>query len=308
MRIDAALFHGAFAVPPLARKNDSTLSIDPAQNDRILRHIAAGGISRFMYGGNAFMYHASLADFQAMAEWLAQYAAEYLVIPSIGPSFGHAMEEASILRRLPFRCAMLLPCTDPRDAAGLEAGVKRLADAAGMPLIIYIKEENNFGADKKKGLDAIARLIDAGDATLVKYAVIRNDPKEDEYLEALLSRVDRSRLISGIGELPAISHMRDWSLPGFTTGSVSVAPSLSQQLWEAAVRGDFDRAAQLRDHFMPIEDLRDQWGASVVLHHAVALAGIAETGPILPFLSPLNKERLEQLRLVACALLARNAG
>jgi dihydrodipicolinate synthase/N-acetylneuraminate lyase len=260
-----------------------------------------------MYGGNAFLYHASIADFHTMIEWLAQYSENYLVIPSIGPSFGHAMEEASLLRGLPFRCAMLLPCTDPRDALGLEAGVKRLVDAAGMPLIIYIKDESNFGADKQTGLDAIARLVDGGYAPLVKYAVIRKDPTEDAYLEALLRRVDRSRVISGIGERPAISHMREWRLPAFTTGSISIAPALSRQLWEAAWKGDFARAEEIRDLFIPIEDFRDAWGPSVVLHHAVALAGIAETGPILPYLSPLSEDRLEQLGPVARALLARGA-
>lgn len=308
MSMDAALFHGVIAVPPMARRNDRSRSIDPEQNDLIFRHIAAGGVTRFMYGGNAFLYHASLADFDAMCGWLAQYADQYLVIPSIGPSFGHAHEETSILRLSPFRCAMLLPCADPRDAAGLEAGIKLLADAAAIPLVIYIKDENNFGADKEKGLDAIARLIDSGIAALVKYAVIRKDPNEDAYLAALLSRVDRSRVISGIGERPAITHMRDWRLPGFTTGSVSVAPAISRQLWEAASRGDFERAAILRENFIGLEDLRDAWGPSVVLHHAVELAGIAETGPVIPFLSPLSVSRLEQLAPVARALLAKNEG
>jgi len=306
MSLDAALFHGPVAVPPLARRDDSSQSVDPDQNDLLFRHIASGGITRFMYGGNAFLYHVSLADFQTMTEWLSGYATQYLTIPSIGPSFGHALDEAAILSRLPFRCAMLLPCTDPRDAAGLEAGIKRLTDTAGMPLIIYIKDENNFGGDKEKGVDAIARLIDSGDAVLVKYAVIRRDPRADPYLQTLLSRVDRSRVISGIGERPAISHMRDWNLPGFTTGSISIAPALSRQLWEAASARDFARAEAIRDQFLPIEDLRDAWGPSVVLHHAVELADIARTGPILPFLSALGDEQLDQLRPVAKALLARN--
>jgi dihydrodipicolinate synthase/N-acetylneuraminate lyase len=307
MSLDAALFHGAISVPPLARRDDTARSIDHAQNDRIFRHIASGGITRFMYGGNAFLYHASLADFEKLAEWLAQYANEYLVIPSIGPTFGRALEAAAILRRHPFRCAMLLPCADPRDAAGLESGIRQLASAAGMPLVLYLKDETNFGADKDKGLDAVARLIESGDAVLVKYAVIRKDPNEDPYLDSLLRRVDRSRVISGIGERPAIVHMRDWRLPGFTSGSVSVAPGLSRQMWEALSAGDIERAEMLRRHFIPLEDLRDAWGPSVVLHHAVQLAGIAETGPVMPFLSALSPDRLEQLRPVARDLLERNS-
>ncbi len=308
MSLDAALFHGAIAVPPLARSNDAALSINPGENDRIFRHIAAGGITRFMYGGNAFLYHASLADFETLSEWLAQYANEYFVIPSIGPSFGRALDQVAILRRHPFRCAMLLPCADPRDAPGLEAGIRRLASAAAMPLVVYIKDETNFGADKEKGLDVIARLLDSGDAVAVKYAVVRKDANDDPYLEALLRRVDRSRVISGIGERPALVHMRDWQLPGFTTGSVCVAPALSQLLWESLTKSDYERASALRRHFIPLEDLRDAWGPSVVLHHAVELAAIAQTGPVLPFLSALSQDRLDQLAPVARDLLARNSG
>ena len=39
---------------------------------------------------------------------------------------------------------------------------------------------------------------------------------------------------------------------------------------------------------MPLEDLRDAWGPARVLHHATELAGIAPTGPIPPFVSPLD--------------------
>ena len=100
--------------------------------------------------------------------------------------------------------------------------------------------------------------------------------------------------------------MRDWGLGGFTTGSVSIAPDMSRLIWEACNRGDFAAATGLRDHFLPLEDLRDAWGPSVALHHAVELAGIAETGPIVPFLSPLSADRQQQLRPVAQALLEMN--
>ena len=45
---------------------------------------------------------------------------------------------------------MMLPCGDPRDPAGLEAGIREIADAAGMPLILYLKSEDGFGSDKER--------------------------------------------------------------------------------------------------------------------------------------------------------------
>src|SRR5205823_5358431 len=209
---------GVFAVPPLARSGDPRRSLDFEQNNLIVRHIANGGMTRFIYGGNAFLYHLTLAEYEQLLEWLSGFAGDLWTIPSIGPSFGRAMDQALLLRKYKFPCAMMLPCGDPRDAAGLERGYREAAEATGTKLIVYLKEENNFGADKDAGLDAVARLVDDGVCVGIKYAVVRQNPTQDAYLEALLKRVDRQFVISGIGERPAVTHLRDWKLPGFTTG------------------------------------------------------------------------------------------
>jgi dihydrodipicolinate synthase/N-acetylneuraminate lyase len=298
---------GVFPVPPLARKNDARRSIDFEQNNRIVRHIADGGLTRFLYGGNAFLYHITMAEYEALLDWLNSFADGLWAIPSLGPSYGRAIDQASILRQYKFPCAMALPCGDPRDAKGLETGLREIAESANTPLILYLKEENNFGADKEAGLDVVARLVDEGVCVAIKYAVVRQNPTEDAYLDSLLKRVDRARVISGIGERPAVVHMRDWGLPGFTTGSGCVAPRLSGQIFEACVKGNYETAEGLRAEFLPLEDLRDAWSPAKVLHFATQLAGIAETGPVAPFLSQLSEERLKELAPVARALEERNA-
>jgi dihydrodipicolinate synthase/N-acetylneuraminate lyase len=282
---------GVFPVPPLARRSDPARSIDFAENDRIVQHIAKAGITRLIYGGNAFLYHVTLAEYEALLDWMAGLSDNLLAIPSAGPSYGRAMDQAPLLRRHGFPLVMMLPCGDPRDAAGLEAGIRDFADAAGVPVMAYLKDEANFGPDRDAGLDAVARLVDSGVCVAIKYAVVRNDPRHDDYLAGLLRRVDRSKVISGIGERPAIAHLRDWGLPGFTTGSGCVAPELSQALFEACGSGDFAKAEAVRSRFLPLEDLRDQWGPARVLHAAVELAGIARTGPIPPYQAPLAAER-----------------
>jgi dihydrodipicolinate synthase/N-acetylneuraminate lyase len=298
---------GVFPVPPLARKNDARRSIDFDQNNRIVRHIADGGLTRFIYGGNAFLYHVTLAEYELLLDWLNRFADDLWAIPSLGPSYGRAMDQASILRQYKFPCAMALPCGDPRDTKGLETGLREIAESANTPLILYLKEENNFGADKEAGLDVVARLVDEGVCVAIKYAVVRNNPAEDAYLESLLKRVDRARVISGIGERPAVVHMRDWTLPGFTTGSGCVAPRLSGRIFEACVKEDYETAEKLRAEFLPLEDLRDAWSPAKVLHFATQLAGVAETGPTPPFLSSLSEERLKELAPVANALAEENA-
>ena len=298
---------GVFAVPPLARRRDASRSLDLAQNDLIVRHIVSGGITRLIYGGNAFLYHITLAEYEELLEWLAGLSDQLWIIPSIGPSYGRAMDQAKLLRKFQFPCAMVLPCSDPSDAAGLERGYREIAEAADTELIVYLKDERNFGANRESGLDAMARLLDDGVCIGIKYAVVRDDASRDAYLEALLSRVDRKFVISGIGERPAVIHLRDWKLPGFTTGSGCIAPRLSRMLFEACARQGFDQAEALRAEFISLEDLRDQWGPAKVLHAAIESAGIAQMGEIPPYVSGLSAEQLKELEAVVCSLFGRDA-
>lgn len=302
VRLQAEELNGVYAVPPLPRKTDARRTLDLDAAECVARHIEAGGITRFLYGGNAFLYHASLDDFEALVDWLSGFTPPRWPIPSIGPAFGRAIDQARILRRHAFRAVMMLPCGDPRDAKGMEAGLREIADEAGMPLVLYLKSEDGFGSDRDQGLDAVGRLVDDGVALAIKYAVVRDNPLEDAYLDGLLWRVDRSRVISGMGERPAIEHLRDYRLGGLTTGSGCIAPHRCQELFEASGAGDWTRAAALRAEFMPLEDLRDAWGPARVLHHATDLAGIAVTGPIPPFVSALDASQLAQLAPVARAL------
>src|SRR5262249_20652092 len=162
---------------------------------------------------------------------------EHWAIPSVGPSYGRAMDQAPLLRRYGFPIAMALPCRDPRDAAGLEAGLREIAEAAGLGLVLYLKSEDGFGEGREPGLDAVARLVEAGVCVGIKYAVVTPDPEADPYLEALLRRVDKSVVISGIGERPAVAHLRRFRLPGYTTGSGCLAPRLTSDLFAACRRG-----------------------------------------------------------------------
>ena len=296
-----------FAVPPLSRKRDARRSLDLDAAECIARHIEAGGVTRYLYGGNAFLYHITSDEYDVLLGWLATFPSTRWAIPSLGPSFGRAIDQARLLRRHPFRCAMTLPCSDPRDAAGMEAGLREVANAAGVPLILYLKSEDGFGSARDAGLDAIGRLMDDGIGVAIKYAVVREDPNSDPYLDGLLRRVDRARVISGMGERPAVVHMRDYQLDGFTTGSGCLAPAACSALLTAGHAHRWEEAEQIRAKFMPLEDLRDAWGPARVLHHATELAGIASTGPIPPFVSPLTAAELTRLTPVARALAERSA-
>ncbi len=298
---------GVFAVPPLPRRPDAHRTLDFDEAERVARHVAQGGVSRFLYGGNAFLYHVSLGEYQSLLDWLAGFPADRWAIPSLGPSFGRAIDQAPLLRRHSFRCAMMLPCGDPRDAQGMEAGLREIADAAGLPLVLYLKSEDGFGSDLERGLDAVGRLVGDGTCVAVKYAVVRSDPARDPYLDGLLKRVDRARVVSGIGERPAVVHLRDFRLAGMTTGSGCLAPRLTQALLDACYAEAWGKAEALWAEFAAHEDLRDAWGPARVLHQATELSGVAKTGPIPPFVSALSPAQVEALAPVARALVEKNA-
>ena len=300
--ITPAELAGVIAVPPLCRQPQAARAPDFVGTARLLRHLADGGITRFMFGGNAQLFHITLRDYDALLGFLADQPDDWWMLPACGPAYGRALDQAALLKRHRFPALMLLPCSDPRDAAGMETGLREIHDAAETKLILYLKDETNFGTNRDAGLAALGHLVADGVCVGIKYAIVRDDPATDPYLEALLRHVPRERVVSGMGERPAVVHLRDWRLPGFTTGSGCLAPRLTVQLHAACQRGDWETAERVRQRFLALEDLRDAWNPARVLHHAVALAGIADTGPMSPFLSPLADGQLEQLRPVARAL------
>jgi dihydrodipicolinate synthase/N-acetylneuraminate lyase len=269
------------AVPPLARSAD--WSLDEPQNRRIVRHLEAGGVTTLLYGGNAVLYHVALSEYAALLRMLAGIAGPHtLVIPSVGPAFGLMMDQAAVLSEFEFPTAMVLPQAEIATSDGIAAGVRRFANRLGKPVVLYIKHPGSIA------VATVRRLVDDGLIAWIKYAVVRDDPAEDAYLKDLTANVDPARIVSGIGEQPAVVHLRDFALGGFTSGCVCIAPRLSMQMLRAVQAGDFARAEAIRALFRPLEDLRNRIHPIRVLHAAVSLAGIAETGPILPLLSPIG--------------------
>ena len=75
---------------------------------------AAFALSSFLYGGNAFLYHMTLSEYEQLLDWLSGFGDNLWAIPSLGPSYGRAMDQAS----LRLRCAHGLVTLDPDGCAG----------------------------------------------------------------------------------------------------------------------------------------------------------------------------------------------
>ena len=292
------LTDSVLAVPPLARNRDFTLN--EAENTKLIRHIESGGVRTLLYGGNANLYHVTPGELEEVLAYLTQAAHhDTLVIPSVGPTFGLMMEHAKVVRRHSFPTVMVLPQVGVTTAEGVEEGIRRFVQAAGVPALLYIKNDGYIEPAN------IKRLADGKLISGIKYATVRADPAKDDYLRNLVDLVDPRIIISGIGEQPAIVHLRDFKLGGFTSGCVCVAPKLSVEMLIAVRAKDYSNADRIRSIFKPLEDLRNLINPIRVLHEAVRFAGIAETGPLMPLLSNLAEPDHAAVREAARALLTQ---
>lgn len=291
----ARLAESVIAVPPLAR--DVNLKIDTAQNQKIVRFIEAGGVNTLLYGGNAVLYHIRNSEYARLLQMLTEIAAEEtLVVPAVGPAYGTMMDQAEVLRDFDFPTVMILPARDIADAAGIASGIRRFVDAYGKPIVLYLKH------DRWLPPDIVGKMYASGIISWIKYAVVREDTSRDDYLREVLAEVPGEIVVSGIGEQPAIIHLREFEITGFTSGCVCINPARSQRMLRAIQAGDIAAAEKIRQEFRGLEDLRNAISPIRVLHRAVELAGIATTGPMLPLLGELSAEQTTAVGTAAVAL------
>ncbi len=285
------------AVPPLAR--DENDRICAKENKRLIQHIEGGGVSMLLYGGNANLYHIRPSEYASLLEMLEATAGnDTLVIPAVGPSYGLMMDQADILKSTRFPTAMVLPTKAVMTEAGLMNGFRKFVDAFGRPAVLYIKEEGYISPE------GAAELVRDGLVSFIKYAIVRKDPSDDDFLDRLVSLVDTPLICSGIGEQPALIHMTKFRLNGYTSGCVCVNPALSQQMLRAITSKDYDLAETIRKIFLPLEDLRNEIHPIRVLHEALALCDIAKTGRHFPLLSGITESTADRVRRAAMDLLA----
>ncbi len=291
----ARLAESVIAVPPLAR--NGSLTIDRAENERLVRFIEAGGVNTLLYGGNAVLYHARLSEYALMMQTLTEIAGkDTLIVPSVGPSYGIMMDQAEVLRDFAFPTVMILPQREIADEQGIASGIRRFVDVYSKPVVLYIKH------DRWLAPELVGKLYRSGVISWVKYAVVRDDPADDVYLREVLQQVPSDIVVSGIGEQPAIVHLRDFEIGSFTSGCVCVNPARSMEMLRAIKRGDFALAETIRVEFLPLENLRNEIQPIRVLHRAVELAGIANTGPMLPMLGELGVAETARIATAAIAL------
>jgi len=291
----ARLASSVVAVPPLAR--DANGKISAAENQKLIQYLEQGGVTTLLYGGNAVLYHIRMKEYAKLMSMLSDLAADQtLIVPSVGPAYGTMMDQVKILRDFDFPTVMVLPQREIADEAGLATGIRRFAEKYGKPIVLYIKH------DRWLPPATVNSMVDDGLISWIKYAVVRDNPSQDDYLREILEIAPGEIIVSGIGEQPAIIHMRDFGVVGYTSGCVCVAPALSMEMLRAIQAKDYERAESVRKQFCGLEDLRNGIQPIRVLHHAVSAAGIATTGPMQPMLGELSSDDAARVAVAALEL------
>jgi dihydrodipicolinate synthase/N-acetylneuraminate lyase len=292
------LASSVIAVPPMARNGQGVLCRH--NNEKIIRWIEAGGVTTFLYGGNAVFYHMRLSEYADALTIIAESAAPTsLMIPSVGPTYGIMMDQVDILKQFNFPTVMILPQKEIADEKGIATGIRKFAEAYGKPIVLYLKH------DRWLNPSIVDKLVKDGLVSWIKYAVVLDQPLEDRYLREVLDVAPADIVVSGIGEQPAIIHMRDFGVGSYTSGCVCVAPKLSMNMLRAIQAKDYAQAESIREVFRPLEDLRNGIQPIRVLHHAVKAADIADTGPMQPLLGELEASQEQSIAAASKELRAK---
>ncbi len=290
------LSSSVIAVPPLCRNNDYSINVE--ENRKLIKHLESGGIRTLLYGGNANLYNIAISEYSELLEMLqSECGDQTIVIPSVGPFFGNITDQATILKDSSFPTVMILPTLFPSNPEGVARAVRCFVEGSGIKAVLYIKDESYIPPQ------IVSELVEEGIISWIKYAVVREETSKDDYLRELLDLVDPKMVVSGIGEQPAIIHLRDFGVGGFTSGCVCIAPSKSMQMLNAIKTKDFESAESIRSRFETLENLRNAHGPIPVLHHAVSLADIAQTGAHLPLMSDLDDDLMDPIKEASLDLL-----
>jgi dihydrodipicolinate synthase/N-acetylneuraminate lyase len=269
-------------------------------NEKIIRWIEAGGVTTLLYGGNAVFYHMRLSEYADALSIIAESAAPTtLMVPSVGPTYGIMMDQVEILKQFDFPTVMILPQKEIADEKGIATGIRKFAEAYGKPIVLYLKH------DRWLSPSIVDKLVKDGLVSWIKYAVVLDQPLEDRYLREVLDVAPADIVVSGIGEQPAIIHMRDFGVGSYTSGCVCVAPKLSMDMLRAIQAKNYVQAETIREVFRPLEDLRNGIQPIRVLHHAVKAADIADTGPMQPLLGELEASQEQSVAAASKELRAK---
>ena len=263
-------------------------AIDVEGAARNVRYLIDAGADFIMpMCGTGLVYDATLEEYETtVGAFVDAAAGQALIVPGIGPGFGRSLEMAHIARGLGVAGAMVMPVVGPASANGVEEGMRQIAQAARLPIILYQRRLDIMP------VDGVIRLCSMEEVVGIKYAV--------DDLDAF-NRINdgcgtQAAMVCGMAEDPALEYLAAGAV-GFSSGMANFAPRTSMAILHRFAGGDRSGAEALREVMVPFEDLRGERGARYsgsALHAAMMRANLAG-GPVVPFAEDVAESDLARL-------------
>jgi 4-hydroxy-tetrahydrodipicolinate synthase len=269
---------------------DAEDQVQPQRLKPIIARCAEAGVDALTVNGNTGeFYGLSFAEAERMqAEVPALVAGRAVVIAGAGRSVGEAVALARRARADGADAIMVHQPPDPFVAPrGVVAYVNRIADAAGLPLVLYLRNDGI-------GLPAIEALCRIPGVVGVKWAT----PNVMVLAEAMRRAGPEVNFVCGLAE-PWAPPMAALGTKGFTSGLINVLPRRSVAVRDALRRGDYAAARAEIAAIAGFEALRseEQNGANVaVVKAALGMIGDDVGAARPPAAWPLPPGSLARLR------------
>jgi len=218
------------------------------------------------------------------------------VVGGTGGPLGHALDTARAAADAGADALLVLPpYLVGAPQAGLVAYVERIADASGLPVIVYHRANASFTED------SIARLLENPRVIGVKDGVGDIAAAQRFVLAAERSGRDDVRFFNGLltAELSQAAY-RAIGVPLYSSAVFAMEPTIATAFYRAYRDDDTARQRELLDGFYtPLVRLRDEVpGFAVALIKAgLRLAGVP-VGPVRPPLADPSPEQLHRLAAI----------
>jgi 4-hydroxy-tetrahydrodipicolinate synthase len=268
---------------------DASDTPQPQRLTPIIDRCAQAGVDGLTINGNTSeFYGLTMAEAERMqAEVPALIGGRTLTIAGVGRSIKDAVHLASRAKADGCDAIMIHQPPDPFVAPrGVVEYVRRVADAAGLPVVLYLRNDGI-------GLPAIEQLCRIPGVAGVKWAT----PNIMTLAKAIHRVGPDINFVCGLAE-PWAPPMTAVGAKGFTSGLINLLPERSVAIRDALARGDYATANSTIAGIETFEALRaeEQNGTNVsVVKSALTLTGIDVGHARPPAAWPLAPEAAAKL-------------
>lgn len=276
---------GVFAFPITPYKPEDWSELDEEGLRENIRFLVKNGVYNIVpCGGTGEIdYLTEKEHLTATSIVLEEAGDKALVVPTLPGSIKRSIEFAEDLNSLGADIFLAFP--PPSDEAGILSYYRALSDRVEGFLMLYNRRGD-------WSLELISKLAE------IKNVVAIKDEKSDlgKFYEIVQLVGDKVVLIGGIDHTRCIvPYYFMVGMKGFTCGLINFMPKPELEIYEAAVKKDYDRVVEIQKSLGPIFSMRKRFGHISMVKEAMNLVGL-HGGSHRPPQRPLTEEQRNLLK------------